>query len=333
MSSVSIRYIVDDVDAAIAFYCDGLGFDEVMHPAPSFAMLSRGDLRLVLSAPGGGPGGGQAMPDGTLPSPGGWNRFSVEVDDLDGQVERLRAAGARFRNEVVTGVGGRQVLVEDPSGNPVELFEPTRDEARLASSADEQYAVRPIGHVESVPHGRLGRAAAGTPRRPLGVDRAPAKPAGRDPRPRGRRGALRAHLAAPRAARRAGLPSGRRPGRTRARGVQHPLAVATQPDRAASGDGRGGRTRATPRGAARGGRRDTRRRPQADAADRPSLTGSDASSADRGPRHLGCRGPRRVRQGMPRRLRSPRRAGGPPRSPSSTAPTTSPARPRLAPTA
>jgi catechol 2,3-dioxygenase-like lactoylglutathione lyase family enzyme len=131
MSSVSIRYIVDDVDAAIAFYCGRLGFEEVMHPAPSFAMLSRGDLRLVLSAPGGGPGGGQAMPDGTLPSPGGWNRFSVEVDDLDGQVERLRSAGARFRNEVVTGVGGRQVLVEDPSGNPVELFQPTIAEARM----------------------------------------------------------------------------------------------------------------------------------------------------------------------------------------------------------
>jgi catechol 2,3-dioxygenase-like lactoylglutathione lyase family enzyme len=132
MATVSVRYIVYDVDQAIAFYCEHLGFTEVMHPAPPFAMLSRGDLRLVLSAPGGGPGGGAAMPDGTLPTPGGWNRFSIEVEDLDAVVERLRAEGARFRNQVVNGVGGRQVLVEDPSGNPVELFEPTIAEARLS---------------------------------------------------------------------------------------------------------------------------------------------------------------------------------------------------------
>jgi catechol 2,3-dioxygenase-like lactoylglutathione lyase family enzyme len=132
MATVSVRYIVYDVDQAIAFYCEHLGFREVMHPAPQFAMLSRGDLRLVLSAPGGGPGGGAAMPDGTLPSPGGWNRFSIEVEDLDALVERLRAQGARFRNQIVNGVGGRQVLIEDPSGNPVELFQPTIDEARLS---------------------------------------------------------------------------------------------------------------------------------------------------------------------------------------------------------
>ena len=134
MATVSVRYIVDDVDAAIGFYCDQLGFDEVMHPAPTFAMLSRGDLRLVLTAPGGGPGGGQAMPDGTLPAPGGWNRFQLEVPDLESTVDELRARGARFRNEIVAGVGGKQILVEDPSGNPVELFEPTRAEARLAPS-------------------------------------------------------------------------------------------------------------------------------------------------------------------------------------------------------
>ena len=134
MATVSVRYIVDDVDAAIDFYCSQLGFQEVMHPAPAFAMLSRGDLRLVLTAPGGGPGGGQAMPDGTLPTPGGWNRFQLEVSDLGATVDRLRTAGARFRNEIVEGVGGRQVLIEDPAGNPVELFEPTRDEARLQSS-------------------------------------------------------------------------------------------------------------------------------------------------------------------------------------------------------
>ena len=131
MATVSVRYIVHDVDAAIGFYCGQLGFQEVMHPAPAFAMLSRGDLRLVLSAPGGGAGGGQAMPDGTVPEPGGWNRFSLEVADIEATVERLRKAGAHFRNEIVTGVGGKQILVEDPSGNPVELFEPTRDEARL----------------------------------------------------------------------------------------------------------------------------------------------------------------------------------------------------------
>ncbi len=131
MATVSVRYIVNDVDAAIAFYRDQLGFAEVMHPAPAFAMLSREDLRLVLSAPGGGPGGGQAMPDGTMPQPGGWNRFSLEVADLASTVSRLREAGARFRSGIITGVGGQQIIVEDPSGNPVELFEPTRPEARL----------------------------------------------------------------------------------------------------------------------------------------------------------------------------------------------------------
>jgi catechol 2,3-dioxygenase-like lactoylglutathione lyase family enzyme len=128
---VSVRYIVDDVDAAIAFYCGHLGFSEVMHPAPTFAMLERGDLRLVLSAPSGRGGGGQAMPDGTLPSPGGWNRFTLQVDDLTAMVDVLREAGVHFRNDIVTGMGCNQVLIDDPSGNPVELFEPTRDEARM----------------------------------------------------------------------------------------------------------------------------------------------------------------------------------------------------------
>lgn len=132
MATVSVRYIVHDVDAAIVFYRDSLGFTLVMHPAPAFAMLARGDLRLVLSAPGGGPGGGQAMPDGTFPVPGGWNRFAIEVADLAETVSELRAQGVRFRNEIVTGVGGKQILAEDPSGNLVELFEPTRPEARLA---------------------------------------------------------------------------------------------------------------------------------------------------------------------------------------------------------
>lgn len=132
MATVSVRYIVDDIDAAIAFYCRQLGFHEEMHPAPTFAMLSRGDLRLVLTAPGGGPGGGQAMPDGTMPEPGGWNRFQLEVEHLDSVVAKLREAGADFRNDVVTGVGGRQILVEDPAGNPIELFEPLLAEARLS---------------------------------------------------------------------------------------------------------------------------------------------------------------------------------------------------------
>jgi catechol 2,3-dioxygenase-like lactoylglutathione lyase family enzyme len=131
MPSVSVRYIVDDVDAAIRFYVDRLGFDEVMHPAPTFAMLARGDLRLVLCKPGGGPGGGGAMADGSVPTPGGWNRFAIEVDDVDALFADLTAAGVYARSAVIDGVGGRQVIVDDPSGNPVELFQPTIDEARL----------------------------------------------------------------------------------------------------------------------------------------------------------------------------------------------------------
>ena len=115
----SIRYIVDDVDAAIAFYQGLLGFTVDMHPAPGFAMLSRGDTRLLLNAPGGG-GAGTA---GGRPEPGGWNRFQIEVDDLIAEIDRLRGGGAQFRGEAVEGNAGRQILVEDPSGNPVELFQ------------------------------------------------------------------------------------------------------------------------------------------------------------------------------------------------------------------
>jgi len=135
VSTVSVRYIVDDVDAAIAFYCGHLGFREQMHPDPAFAMLTLGDLRLVLVAPvpDGHPGGGsRPMPDGTRQQPGGWNRFMLQVADLPAIVDRLRTQGVRFRNEIVTGVGARQVMIEDPSGNPVELFEPIRPEARLS---------------------------------------------------------------------------------------------------------------------------------------------------------------------------------------------------------
>jgi catechol 2,3-dioxygenase-like lactoylglutathione lyase family enzyme len=124
MATVSVRYIVHDVDAAIAFYRQHLGFREEMHPAPTFAILSRGDLRLLLSAPSGQGGGGQAMPDGTKPEPGGWNRISLEVTGLPAMIEALRGSGVHFRNDLVNGVGGNQILLDDPSGNPVELFEP-----------------------------------------------------------------------------------------------------------------------------------------------------------------------------------------------------------------
>ncbi len=133
MATVQVRYIVNDVDQAIGFYCKLLGFQEEMHPSPFFAMLSRGGLRLVLSKPGGGPGGGQAMPDGRSPEPGGWNRFAIEVSDIDRMVETLREAGVHFRNDIITGVGGKQCLIDDPSGNPIELFQPILPEARLSS--------------------------------------------------------------------------------------------------------------------------------------------------------------------------------------------------------
>jgi catechol 2,3-dioxygenase-like lactoylglutathione lyase family enzyme len=132
VATVSVRYIVNDIDAAIGFYTRYLGFSIQIHPNDMFAMLTRGDLRLVLSVPGASAGGGQVMPDGTLPEPGGWNRFSVEVPDLAAVVGRLRGDGVRFRNDLVTGVGGKQIIAEDPSGNPIELFEPILPEARLS---------------------------------------------------------------------------------------------------------------------------------------------------------------------------------------------------------
>ena len=134
MATVQVRYIVDDVDAAIAFYTRLLGFKLEMHPAPAFAMLSRGDLRLVLSKPNPEGGGGQPMPDGTEQKPGGWNRFEIEVENLSAFVRELRNEGAHFRNDIVAGVGGKQIILDDPSGNPVELFEPSIPEARLKRS-------------------------------------------------------------------------------------------------------------------------------------------------------------------------------------------------------
>ena len=123
MSKVSVRYIVRDVDAAIPFYTEMLGFKVDMHPAPGFASLSRENLQLLLNRPGAG-GAGQAMPAVQLPAPGGWNRIQIDVEDLEATVEKLKSAGGRFRNEIVTGNGGKQILIEDPSGNPIELFQP-----------------------------------------------------------------------------------------------------------------------------------------------------------------------------------------------------------------
>jgi catechol 2,3-dioxygenase-like lactoylglutathione lyase family enzyme len=124
MTETSVRYIVDDVDAAVDFYTTHLQFDVAMRPGPGFAMLRRGDLRLLLNSPGGGGGAGQELADGSLPEPGGWNRFQLEVDDLEATVAGLSRAGVGFRGEVITGRGGRQALALDPSGNLVELFEP-----------------------------------------------------------------------------------------------------------------------------------------------------------------------------------------------------------------
>ncbi|ODQ86695.1 VOC family protein [Mycolicibacterium holsaticum] len=126
MTGISVRYIVDDVDAAMQFYATALQFEVAMRPAPGFAMLRRDELRLLLNAPGGGGGAGQPLSDGSQPVPGGWNRFQLEVDDLDDAVSKLADAGVPLRADVITGRGGRQALVCDPAGNLVELFEPFR---------------------------------------------------------------------------------------------------------------------------------------------------------------------------------------------------------------
>jgi catechol 2,3-dioxygenase-like lactoylglutathione lyase family enzyme len=122
MSPVSVRYIADDVESATAFYRDNLGHHRG-ESGPGLCGAVPGELRLLLNAPGSG-GAGEAMPDGRMPEAGGWNRIQLEVEDLAGEVEALRNAGARFRNEIVTGRGGKQILLEDPSGNPIELFQP-----------------------------------------------------------------------------------------------------------------------------------------------------------------------------------------------------------------
>lgn len=135
MITASVRYLVFDVDAAITFYCERLGFREIMHPVPGYAMLTLGDLRLVLTSPGSGPGGGQQLPDGSMPTPGGWNRIQLEVKNLEATVAELHSAAVAFRTDIITGVGSKQVIVEDPSGNPIELFEALIPEATYSPGA------------------------------------------------------------------------------------------------------------------------------------------------------------------------------------------------------
>lgn len=120
----NVRYIVNDVDRAIEFYTAQLGFEVQVHPSPGFAIVRRGDLTLLLNTPGGGGGAGEAMPDGAVPEPGGWNRFQLQVEDLEATVKGLTDMGASFRSQIVTGKGGTQILLEDPAGNLIELFEP-----------------------------------------------------------------------------------------------------------------------------------------------------------------------------------------------------------------
>jgi catechol 2,3-dioxygenase-like lactoylglutathione lyase family enzyme len=125
MPTISVRYIVDDVASAIEFYTGHLGFELEMHPGPGFAALTRDGFRFYLNATGGPGGASQAMPDGRVPEPGGWNRIRIEVTDLAAHAEKLRKAGVTMRSDIIEGRGGKQLIVDDPAGNPVELFEPT----------------------------------------------------------------------------------------------------------------------------------------------------------------------------------------------------------------
>ncbi len=236
MTTVSVRYIVDDVDAAIEFYCGRLGFHEDMHPAPTFAMLSRGDLRLVLSAPGGGPGGGgQPMPDGTLPEPGGWNRFQLEVQDLQALVERLREGGATFRNDIVTGVGGkpdpgrgsvrqsdRVVRADPPGGVPRGWL---RAGTRCAQSGASS-------RRWSISQRRPSRATKGAPEAWLVFDPRRGRGASRS---RSRNGDPRPDVARSGAARCAERAPARRPLESRAGRVHDPITRPSQSDRAPPG--------------------------------------------------------------------------------------------------
>ena len=122
--ATTVRYLVADVDRSVAFYRDRLGFEVIDRMGSAFAQVARDDLRVWLSGPASS--GARPMPDGRQPAPGGWNRFVIEVDDLTAQVAGLRAAGAVFRNDIVSGPGGRQIVLDDPDGNPIELFEARR---------------------------------------------------------------------------------------------------------------------------------------------------------------------------------------------------------------
>jgi catechol 2,3-dioxygenase-like lactoylglutathione lyase family enzyme len=124
MTTVNVRYMVDDVEAAIAFYTTHLGFTLISKTIPAFADVALGDLRLLLSGPTSS--AGRPMPDGRQPSPGGWNRIHLVVSDISSEVDRLRSVGVRFRSDIVTGPGGSQIVLDDPSGNPIELFQPRR---------------------------------------------------------------------------------------------------------------------------------------------------------------------------------------------------------------
>jgi catechol 2,3-dioxygenase-like lactoylglutathione lyase family enzyme len=124
MPTVNVRYMVDDVDAAVAFYTAQLGFKLISKTLPAFADVALGDLRLLLSGPASS--AGRPMPDGRRPAPGGWNRIHLIVEDLPSEVERLRSAGVRFRSDIITGPGGSQIVLDDPSGNPIELFQPRK---------------------------------------------------------------------------------------------------------------------------------------------------------------------------------------------------------------
>jgi catechol 2,3-dioxygenase-like lactoylglutathione lyase family enzyme len=132
-----VRYIVNDVKAGIDFYTQLLGFKLEMHPAPPFAEISRGDLHIYLTQPYQQGGGGASMPSGEQQKPGGWNRIHLVVEDLDALVGKLKAGNARFRNEIVQGTGGKQILLEDPSGNLVELFQPNPDAYRAPGSGSK----------------------------------------------------------------------------------------------------------------------------------------------------------------------------------------------------